>query len=209
MPRYGFTPDQIQTLTPVNKNELGARNLNFNLQQQLNPYRSDRRELTINGTTYRIGDRVMQITNNYDKDVYNGEMGVVVDIATSTEAPKSTSSRKKNKDGSVVSVQFDRHGETVLYPEADMDQIILSYAVTIHKSQGNEFPVTIIPLHHQHKRMLQRNLLYTAVTRGKRLVILVGTKSALQIAVDVTHAEGEGRFTNLAEQITTSYQNKE
>ena len=154
----------IQVLCPMNRGGLGARSLNIELQQALNPPGELRVERY--GSTYGIGDKVMQVENNYDKEVYNGDLGVV---------------RAIDADAAEMLLEFD--GREVTYGFGELDEIALAYATTIHKSQGSEYPAVVIPLTTQHYPMLQRNLLYTAVTRGKRLVVIVGQKKALAIAV--------------------------
>ena len=163
--RYGLDPIRdIQVLCPMNRGGLGARSLNIELQQALNPPGELRVERY--GSTYGIGDKVMQVENNYDKEVYNGDLGVV---------------RAIDADAAEMLLEFD--GREVTYGFGELDEIALAYATTIHKSQGSEYPAVVIPLTTQHYPMLQRNLLYTAVTRGKRLVVIVGQKKALAIAV--------------------------
>lgn len=164
--RFGFDPKtDIQVLAPMNRSLLGARNLNQVLQAALNPGDGGP-EIERFGWTFRIGDRVIQTENNYDRDVFNGDLGVV---------------EKINRIEQEMVVNFE--GRSVKYDFADLDELALAYVLSIHKSQGSEFPCVVIPLHTQHYMMLQRNLLYTAVTRGKRLVVLVGTKKALGMAV--------------------------
>lgn len=164
--RFGFDPTtEIQVLAPMNRSLLGTRNLNQVLQQALNPP-ADRAEVERFGWTFRIGDRVIQTENDYNRDVFNGDLGVI---------------EKINRVEQEVVVSFE--GRPVEYEFADLDELSLAYVLSIHKSQGSEFPCVVIPLHTQHYTMLQRNLLYTAITRGKRLVILVGTKKALGMAV--------------------------
>lgn len=170
---------QVQILTPMQRGPLGARNLNDRIQQLLNP-RGDQIERF--GTVFRVGDRVMQILNNYDRDVYNGDMGRIVDI-----------------DREEACVWVDIGGDKKSYPLNELDELVLSYAVTIHKSQGSEYPSVVIPLHTQHFMMLQRNLVYTAVTRGKKLVILIGPAKALQMAV--RNVDGSHRHTRLSERL--------
>ena len=143
---------------------LGARSLNIELQQALNPPGEVRIERF--GCTFCPGDKVMQVENDYDKDVYNGDLGVV--------------SRIDMEEGELV-VEFD--GREITYGFGELDELVLAYATTIHKSQGSEYPAVIIPLTTQHYPMLQRNLIYTGVTRGKCLVVLVGQRKALAIAV--------------------------
>jgi len=164
--RFGLNPRaDIQVLSPMNRSELGARNLNQVLQEALNPSR-DQPQIERFGWTFREGDRVIQTENNYQRDVFNGDLGVI---------------EKINRVEQELSVSFE--GRSVLYDFGDLDELSLAYVLTVHKSQGSEYPCVVIPLHTQHFLMLQRNLLYTAVTRGKRLVILVGTKKALGLAV--------------------------
>jgi exodeoxyribonuclease V alpha subunit len=164
--RFGFDPKaDIQVLSPMNRSLLGARNLNQVLQQALNPSTGGP-EVQRFGWTFRIGDRVIQTENDYDKDVFNGDLGVVESI---------------NRVEQHVIVRFERR--PVEYDFGDLDELSLAYVLSIHKSQGSEFPCVVIPIHTQHYIMLQRNLLYTAVTRGKRLVILAGTKKALAMTV--------------------------
>jgi exodeoxyribonuclease V alpha subunit len=163
--RFGFDPiGDIQVLCPMNRGGLGARSLNIELQNALNPPGEIRVERF--GWTFCPGDKVMQLENDYDKDVYNGDLGMVSRI---------------DMEESEVSVEFD--GREVMYGFGDLDELGLAYATTIHKSQGSEYPAVVIPLSTQHYPMLQRNLVYTGVTRGKRLVVLVGQRKALAIAV--------------------------
>jgi exodeoxyribonuclease V alpha subunit len=163
--RYGLDPIRdIQVLCPMNRGGLGARSLNLDLQQALNPPGELRVERF--GSTYGVGDKVMQVENDYDKEVYNGDLGVV---------------RSIDPEASEMVIDFD--GREVTFGFGELDELVLAYATTIHKSQGSEYPAVVIPLTTQHYPMLQRNLLYTAVTRGKRLVVIVGQKRAMAIAV--------------------------
>ena len=178
--KFGMNPlEDVQVLSPMRRNLLGTDNLNVELQRALNPTGAS---LVRGGTTFRVGDRVMQLRNNYDKDVYNGDVGFV----------KSVSS----EDRSMV-VTFD--GRPVAYDGGDLDELVLAYAMTIHKSQGSEYPAVIVIMHTQHYVMLQRNLLYTAITRGKRLVLLIGVPYAIDQAIK-TNAVRERR-TSLAERL--------
>lgn len=178
--KFGFKAmDDIQILSPMQKGDLGARNLNMTLQGLLNP-RGD--EVERFGVVYRVGDKVMQTENDYDKDVYNGDIGRIVAI---------------DPDSSELAVDFD--GRKVIYDFRELDELVLSYAITIHKSQGSEYPCVVIPVHTQHFVLLQRSLIYTALTRAKKLVILVGTKKALGLAI--TRAESRERTTTLAERL--------
>jgi exodeoxyribonuclease V alpha subunit len=148
----------------MNRGGLGARSLNIDLQKALNPPGEIRVERF--GSTYSVGDKVMQVENDYDKEVYNGDLGVVHAIHPET---------------SEMVIAFD--GRPVTYGFGELDEVVLAYATTIHKSQGSEYPAVVIPLTTQHYPMLKRNLIYTAVTRGRRLVVIVGQKKALAIAV--------------------------
>jgi exodeoxyribonuclease V alpha subunit len=164
--RFGFDPKKdIQVLTPMNRSLLGARNLNQVLQEALNPGDGGP-EIQRFGWTFRLGDRVIQTENDYNRDVFNGDLGEI---------------EKINRIEQNMVVNFE--GRQVDYDFGDLDELALAYVLSIHKSQGSEFPCVVIPIHTQHYMMLQRNLLYTAVTRGKKLVILVGTKKALAMAV--------------------------
>jgi exodeoxyribonuclease V alpha subunit len=164
--RFGFDPKKdIQVLTPMNRSLLGARNLNQVLQTALNPGDGGP-EVQRFGWTFRLGDRVIQTENDYNRDVFNGDLGEI---------------EKINRIEQNMVVNFE--GRQVDYDFGDLDELALAYVLSIHKSQGSEFPCVVIPIHTQHYMMLQRNLLYTAVTRGKRLVVVVGTKKALAMAV--------------------------
>jgi exodeoxyribonuclease V alpha subunit len=163
--RFGLDPVRdVQVLSPMNRGGLGARALNAELQQALNPPGEIRIERF--GMIFGPGDKVMQVENDYDKDVFNGDQGIVVEIDMATGE---------------LTVDFD--GRRVAYSQGELDELALAYATTIHKSQGSEYPAVVIALATQHYPMLQRNLVYTAVTRGKRLVVLVGQRRALAIAI--------------------------
>ena len=158
--RFGFDPiEDIQVLTPMHKGMLGAANLNMELQTLLNP-------ATDGAGRFRVGDKIMQVRNNYDLEVFNGDIGIVTASDPDMEWLEATFPERK-----------------VRYPSSESDQLTLAYACSIHKSQGSEYKAVIIPMHTQHFVMLKRNLLYTAVTRGKKLVVIVGTRRALDIAV--------------------------
>ena len=161
---FGFDPmNDIQVLTPMHRGVVGAGNLNLTLQNRLNP---NTRGIERGNRTFRMGDKVMQIKNNYDKEVFNGDMGRIVGLEPETRE---------------VIISFE--GRELPYDFTDLDEVILAYAVSVHKSQGSEYPAVIIPILIQHYMLLQRNLIYTAVTRGKKLVILVGTRKALAIGI--------------------------
>jgi exodeoxyribonuclease V alpha subunit len=177
--RFGLDPIRdIQVLCPMNRGGVGTRSLNIELQAALNPASDQKVERF--GWTFAGGDKVMQIENDYDKEVYNGDIGTInrVDPAV----------------GEII-VTFD--GRTVAYGFGELDTLVPAYAATIHKSQGSEYPAVIIPVLTQHYAMLRRNLLYTGVTRGKRLVVLVGQKKAIAIAV--RNVSGRRRWSKLAE----------
>lgn len=171
--------DDIQVLTPMNRQSLGTRDLNVSLQAALNPPNELKFEIERFGTVFRSGDKVIQIRNNYEKEIFNGDIGHIAEITTE---PAS------------IYVTFDGH-QRVHYEPGELDELQLAYAITIHKSQGSEFPAVVIPLASQHFILLQRNLLYTAITRGKRLVILVGEKKALDLAV--RNSESTRRYSGL------------
>jgi len=160
---YHYPAKEIQVLTPMQRGDVGASNLNILLQQALNPAGPS---LTRAGYTYRHGDKVMQIRNNYDKNVFNGDIGYVTAV---DEADRS------------LQVTFD--DRQVEYDVTELDELVLAYAITIHKSQGSEFPIVIIPVTMKHFVMLQRNLIYTGITRAKKICVLVGTAKALGYAV--------------------------
>ncbi len=164
--RFGLDPFRdVQVLTPMNRTELGAQALNLRLQEVLNPSRGGP-EVERFGWKFRVGDKVLQTTNNYKKEVFNGDIGRVASIdATDRE----------------LVVDFD--GKPVPYDFGELDELTLAYALTIHRSQGSEYAAVVMPLHTQHFLMLQRNLFYTGVTRGKQLVAVVGTRKALELAV--------------------------
>jgi exodeoxyribonuclease V alpha subunit len=163
--RFGLDPiREIQVLCPMNRGGVGARSLNIELQAALNP--ADERKVERFGWTFAPGDKVMQVENDYDKEVYNGDIGLIDNVDTSE---------------GVLTTIFD--SRTVTYEFGELDMLVPAYAATIHKSQGSEYPAVVIPLLTQHYAMLQRNLLYTGVTRGKKLVVLIGQKKAIAIAV--------------------------
>jgi exodeoxyribonuclease V alpha subunit len=165
--RFGIAPLDIQVLTPMNRSELGARNLNVRLQEILNPPKAGAEGMEVQGFgwTFRVGDKVMQTCNDYQKEVFNGDLGRIDAI---------------NSDEQQLVVRFE--DRCVSYDFGELDELMLAYATTIHKAQGAEYPAVVIALHTQHFLMLQRNLLYTAITRGKKLVIVVGNPRALQQA---------------------------
>jgi len=177
--RLGLDPVRdVQVLCPMNRGGLGARSLNIALQAALNPPGELRVERF--GWTFCPGDKVMQAANDYERDVFNGDLGVITGL---------------NMEEAELTVSFD--GRAVVYGLGELDELVLAYATTIHKSQGSEYPAVVIPLTTQHYTMLARNLLYTGVTRGKQLVVLVGQRRALAIAVK--NGSGRRRWSKLRE----------
>jgi len=182
--RFGLDPvEDVQVLTPMHKGILGASNLNSVLRGELNSGEGD--SVTSGGRVFKNGDKVMQIRNDYDKEVYNGDIGLVTSV---------------DQYARLVTVEFDDN--RVTYGADELEELVHAYAVSIHKSQGSEYPAVVIPLHTQHYVLLQRNLLYTGITRAKELVVLVGTRRALHIAVknDRTRL----RFTHLASRMNSA-----
>jgi exodeoxyribonuclease V alpha subunit len=178
--RYGLSPQEIQVLSPMHRGELGAGSLNQLLQESLTAGADG---VERGARALRVGDKVMQVRNDYDKEVWNGDSGVIEAV---------------DREGEALSIRFD--DRTVEYGLDELDALVLAYAATVHKSQGSEYPAVVIPVHTQHYVMLQRNLLYTAVTRGKRLVVLVGSRKALGIAV--RNADVAARCSGLAARLS-------
>ncbi len=178
--RFGFDSfDEIQVLTPMHRGVLGSSSLNAVLQEALNPGDA----LLVRGEkNYKTGDKVMQVRNNYEKDVFNGDIGRI---------------RSIHPEDQKMVVSFD--GRIVEYDFHELDDIILSYAVSVHKSQGSEYPAVVMPVHTQHYMLLQRNLIYTALTRGRRLVVMVGTRKAL--AIGINNNRTQKRYTHLKERL--------
>ncbi|MCE9584317.1 MAG: ATP-dependent RecD-like DNA helicase [Planctomycetes bacterium] len=177
--RLGISPAEVQVLVPMHKGSLGAISLNNALQEKLNP----KGVRAVPHRNLRIGDKIMQVKNNYELDVFNGDLGLVTAVDT---------------DAGIITVNFD--GRNCAYDADDLDQLDLAFACTIHKSQGSEYPAAVIALHTQHFPMLQRNLLYTAITRGKRHVVIVGSKRALRTAI--ANDRERLRWTRLAERLS-------
>jgi exodeoxyribonuclease V alpha subunit len=187
--RFGLDPIRdIQVLCPMNRGGVGARSLNIELQAALNP--AGERKVERFGWTFAPGDKIMQIENDYDKEVYNGDIGYVEDVEL---------------DDGELTASFD--GRSVTYGFGELDALVPAYAATIHKSQGSEYPAVVIPVMTQHYTMLQRNLLYTGVTRGKRLVVLVGQKKAVAIAV--RSVSGRRRWSKLREWLQSATAGRE
>ncbi|NJO47631.1 MAG: ATP-dependent RecD-like DNA helicase [Oscillatoriales cyanobacterium RM2_1_1] len=183
IPKLGFNPrTEMQVLAPMIRGVVGTRNLNRVLQQLLNPPEPGKVELTRGGVTLRVGDRVIQLTNDYGREVFNGDLGVVQGIDTVEQE-----------------VQVQYRERLVSYDYADLKEISLAWSISIHKSQGSEFPVVILPVYMQHFMMLSRNLVYTGITRAKKLVILVGGQKAIAVAVKST--DKLERYTRLKQRL--------
>jgi exodeoxyribonuclease V alpha subunit len=181
--RFNLDPfSDIQVLTPMHKGHLGSENLNGLLQEALNG--GGGLTLERGGKKFRVNDKVMQMRNNYDKDVYNGDIGQISAI---------------DPENREVTVRFD--GRDVVYEALDLDEISLAYAISVHKSQGSEYPAVVMPVTTQHYVLLQRNLLYTGITRGKELVVVVGTKKA--VAMAVKNDRTAKRYTLLEQRLKT------
>lgn len=164
--KFGISVDDIQVLSPMHRGIAGVRSLNEKLQAHLNPLRYDKPEYRAGSRLLRVGDRVLQLRNNYDKNVFNGDIGRIEHI---------------DLEEGELWVNFE--GSKVSYEFSDLDELTLAYAMSIHKSQGSEYSVVVVPMLTQHYMLLQRNLLYTAITRAKRMVVIVGTRKAIAMAV--------------------------
>lgn len=180
---FGIDARDIQVLTPSRRSETGVVKLNQLLQEAINPVTDENLRFSRFDTRYSVGDKVMQVRNNYDREVFNGDSGVIVAL---------------DKEGRELTVQFD--DRRVAYDFNDLDELVLCYATTIHKSQGSQYPAVIVPITTQHFTMLRRNLIYTAVTRATRLVIMIGQQRAMKIAVE--QIDGRTRHTKLNEWLT-------
>jgi exodeoxyribonuclease V alpha subunit len=187
IPSMGFNPAlDVQLLCPMTRGETGTRNLNQVLQELINPPDAGKAELTRGGMTLRVGDRIIQKVNDYNREVFNGDLGVITEI---------------DRDEQSVTVQFtDRF---VTYDYADLNEITLAWAVTIHKSQGSEYPVVVMPVYMQHYLLLSRNLIYTGLTRARQLAILVGPQRAIGFAVK--QIKDQHRHTLLSERLISSF----
>ncbi len=185
--QMGFAPQDSIVLVPMNRGIVGTQRLNQELQAILNPQADEAQQVMQFGQVYKVGDRVMQIRNNYDKFVFNGDIGTIAAI---------------NKVDQEITVNFGERD--LVYNIAELNELVLSYAISIHKSQGSEFGAVIIPIFMQHFILLQRNLIYTAITRAKRLCILIGQPKA--IAMGIKNDKGVDRLTFLKEFLTTDLQ---
>ncbi|TFI55086.1 ATP-dependent RecD-like DNA helicase [Mastigocladus laminosus UU774] len=183
IPTLGFNPvTDVQVLSPMARGLVGTRNLNNVLQQLINPPSPEKVEITRGGTILRTGDRVIQQTNDYNREVFNGDVGFITNIDTEEQE---------------VTVQYAER--EVNYDYADLNEIALAWSVTIHKSQGSEYPVVILPLYTQHYMMLSRNLFYTGLTRAKKLAIVIGSQKAIGMAVHSVNKQQ--RYTQLAKRL--------
>lgn len=180
--QHGIVTNNVTILTPMNRGATGTQSLNYSLQQFLNPGQTTACA-TFLGATFKQNDRVMQIKNNYDKKIFNGDIGIIEDVDT---------------DEKTLNINFD--GNLVLYGFDELNELVLAYAITIHKSQGSEYDAVIIPIFMQHFMLLQRNLLYTAITRAKKLCIFIGQSKA--IAMGINNAKQDHRITFLTEFLT-------
>ncbi|UCB47686.1 MAG: ATP-dependent RecD-like DNA helicase [Deltaproteobacteria bacterium] len=181
--RFNFHPiDDVQVLSPMHKGVVGVENLNMKLQDAMNPSKV---QIAKGEKVFRLRDKVMQIRNNYEKEVFNGDIGRLTSI---------------DQESQQVTVTFD--GIPVPYDFSELDEVALAYAISVHKSQGSEYEAIVIPILSQHYVLLQRNLIYTAVTRGKKLVVMVGSKEAL--AIGVSNDRIMRRYTYLAERLKRS-----
>ncbi|MGV3522969.1 MAG: ATP-dependent RecD-like DNA helicase [Candidatus Sericytochromatia bacterium] len=181
LPRAGYAPSDIQVLCPMHKGPVGTQQLNLLLQSVLNPPQGQA-ELQRGQRTLRVGDRVIQLRNNYTHEVFNGDLGQVVAL---------------DREAQTLTVHYPE--QRVSYDWGELDELGLAYALTVHKSQGSEFPVVVVPVHLQHYMMLQRNLLYTAMTRARRLLVLVGQEKAIALAVE--NGRQQSRYTRLSERL--------
>lgn len=186
LPKYHIPAGESIVLVPMNRGLVGTVKLNSDLQNILNPS-THLKHLDFAGTAYKIGDRVMQIRNNYDKLVFNGDIGTIEDI---------------NLEDKTMVVNY--LGQLVEYESTELDEIVLAYAISIHKSQGSEYSAVIIPVFMQHFMLLQRNLIYTAITRAKKLCIMIGEPRAIAMAIKNT--KGTTRQTFLQQYLTTDLQ---
>ena len=183
IPKAGFNPaTDVQVLCPMTRGVVGTRNLNRVLQQLINPPAEEKAELARGDSILRVSDRVMQLKNDYNKEVFNGDLGIVINI-----------------DHTEKEVMIDFDGRDVVYDYADLNELTLAWATSIHKSQGSEYPVVILPLYTQHYIMLSRNLFYTGLTRAKKLALIVGSEKAIAIAVK--QVKQQLRYTRLREKL--------
>jgi exodeoxyribonuclease V alpha subunit len=187
IPRLGFNPTtDVQVLCPMTRGAVGTRNFNQVLQQLINPPSLDKAEVSRGGMIFRVGDRVIQLKNDYQREVFNGDLGVVVAIDAIEQE---------------VTISFD--GRDVVYDYGDLNEVALAWSISIHKSQGSEYPVVILPIYMSHYIMLSRNLIYTGLTRAKKLAIVIGSNKAIGMAV--RQVNQQERYTRLKERLHGTY----
>jgi exodeoxyribonuclease V alpha subunit len=188
--RYGFDPCRdIQVISPVHRGVLGVAYLNERLQARLNPPRPGTAEILFGGRAFRVGDRVMQTRNDYDRNVFNGDMGTICAV-DGEEGTQDVRFADASPGGDELPVRYDA---------GVLDELVHAYAISVHKAQGSEFPCVVLALATQHRMMLQRNLVYTALTRAKRLCVIVGTPLALHLAIQANSVAG--RYSDLARRL--------
>lgn len=189
MPKKGYSSKDIQVLAPMYRGPAGIDRLNEILQEILNPNPDGtRKELSFGDVKYRIGDKVLQLVNQPENNVFNGDMGEIVSIFYAKE---------NTEKQDMIVVSFD--GAEATYTRQDLNQITHAYCCSVHKSQGSEFPIVIMPVVKSYYRMLRRNLLYTAITRSRQFLILCGEEDALKIGVE--RADEQARLTTLSEKL--------
>jgi exodeoxyribonuclease V alpha subunit len=171
LPKAGIKLEDIQVLTPMRERGLGINDINPRLQEVLNPPHPDKVEVNNNFRILRVGDKVMQIRNDYDKGIFNGDVGVIAGI-------------NKNTENSLIFVKYPDIDVLIEYQQCDWDDLQLAFAATYHKAQGAEYQAVILVLHPSQYNMLQRNLLYTGLTRAKKICIIAGTQGAIETAVN-------------------------
>lgn len=198
MEDYNHNIKDVVILSPMRKHEIGVVSLNKEVQRMVNPPSQYKKEITIEKDeiiTYREGDRVIHLTNDAEKNITNGEIGTIRFIGMEVIENEFLGSMKSE---SIVKVEYE-HGKVIKYKESELDDIELAYAMSIHKSQGSEFEVVVMPVHQSHQVMLQRNLIYTGWTRAKEKLILVGQTDALNYAID--NVDNLSRHTKLKEKL--------
>ena len=186
IPRQGFNPaTDVQVLCPMTRGAVGTRHFNQVLQKLINPPHPDKAEVFRSGMTFRVGDRIIQLKNDYNREVFNGDLGIIAAIDTVEQE---------------VTITFE--GREVSYDYADLNEITLAWSITIYKSQGSEYPVILLPLYMTHYVMLSRNLIYTGLTRAKKLAIVIGSSQAIGLAVKQINQQQ--RYTRLKERLQTT-----
>jgi exodeoxyribonuclease V alpha subunit len=193
MEHHHYQLKEIQILFPAKQGQIGVHALNTLIQETFNPLMDGKQEFKlVDGSVLRQGDRVMQSVNNYDLQVFNGEVGEILSI-------------KENQDGD-KEIEVDFGDKKVIYNESDVDELILSYAMTVHKSQGSEFPVVLLPLHNIHSNLMHRNLIYTAITRAREKVVLIGDVRYFNQGIQnmITNRRNSRLIERLKQKVTSS-----